>query len=162
MAYQESGNVKLSSHLKEMVIESVVEAMEPWGFMEVVPSEDFVPYNQAIDRIRVEILVIEPFQGGVRLVLPRELAVTITHNLYSYDLKDINEGILKDLMSEVLNVIAGRLMGKIVPPSKPFKIGLPEIGKEAFLTSLHSAEFSFDMEGQPFWLMLIGDGFFVK
>jgi len=151
----------ISSFLREKLYESVVEAMEPIGFMEVEYSEDEVPYNMGVERIRVDILVEAPFPGEIRLIIPRDLGMEVTGNLHSFDSKEVTTKQLSDLLAEVLNVIAGRFMSKIVSPAIPFKIGLPSLGQNVFLsTQASQATFHFEMEGKPFWVVLVGEGFF--
>ncbi|MDH4121636.1 MAG: chemotaxis protein CheX [Deltaproteobacteria bacterium] len=161
MAYFESDRCSVTAQLHDMVIESVVEAFEPMGFLEVLPAEAFVPYDERMNRVRVEIMVETPFQGEMRLIIPKEVGMEITTNLYSYDRGQVTENMLNDMLREILNVIAGRLVARIVPPEIPFTIGLPEVGKKSFDDkNTPSSTFHFHLEQNPFWVVLLGEGFF--
>jgi CheY-specific phosphatase CheX len=96
----------------------------------------------------------------MRLVLPISLAIIFAQNMYNLKEDDITEEIMRDVLGEIINIIAGRLMGDIIPTDQLFHLGLPSIGPDVFLkTEASSLSVEFDAEGTPFWIILFGDGF---
>lgn len=105
------------------------------------------------------ILILHPFAGELRLIMPRPLAMNMAQNIYAME-EEPSEEILNDLVAETINVIAGRLMSHILGPDEKFKIGLPETGEESFLqTDAFKMAIDFDAEGLPLWLIACGEGF---
>jgi len=148
--------IKLKSTLEGAVIETI----ENMAFVEVAQVEKNTPYDEHMVRLRVEILVNAPFPGEIRLVLPIALAMIFAQNMYNLDEKKITDNLMHDVLGEIINIIAGRLMAEIVPDNQTFQLGLPEIGPDAFLeTDASSLAIEFDAEESPFWIILFGDGF---
>lgn len=146
--------------VKETLIDAVAETIESMAFLEVLPSEKETPYDEHLVRLRVEILVNAPFPGEIRLVLPRRLAVQFVQNMYSLEKLEVTDEILSDVLGEIVNIIAGRLMADMLPGDQTFQLGLPLIGPDVFLeTEASSLAVEFDAEGTPFWVILFGDGF---
>lgn len=108
--------------------------------------------------LKAGILVHDPFQGELRLVMPRELAATIAETLYqSGDQQDI-DNILFDVVAELLNTIAGRVLAEIVSHERTFRIGLPVTGVESFEeTDLSAVQYNFGTEGYSFFLMVCSE-----
>jgi len=146
--------------VKEILVDAVTETIESMAFVELLPAETITPYDEQMVRLRVEILVNEPFPGEIRLVLPKALAVQFARNMYSLEQQEVTDGIISDVLGEIVNIIAGRLMADILPGHQTFKLGLPLVGPDAFLdTEAASQAVEFSAEGAPFWVILFGDGF---
>lgn len=146
--------------VKETLIEAVGDTIESMAFMEVLPGEKTTPYDEHLVRLRVEILVNAPFPGEIRLVLPKQLAFVFAQNMYSLDESGVTEEIISDVLGEIVNIVAGRLMADILPADQTFQLGLPLIGEDVFLeTEASSLAVEFEAEETPFWVILFGDGF---
>ncbi|MBU2513003.1 chemotaxis protein CheX [bacterium] len=146
--------------LLDLLTDATLETIENMAFMEVVKSEKTTPYNEHLVRLRIEILINKPFPGEMRLVLPMDLAVQFTRNMYNLSEDEITEELMKDVLGEIINIISGRLMADLVPEDQIFELGLPLIGPDVFVqTEASSLSIEFDAEGTPFWIILFGDGF---
>jgi hypothetical protein len=90
--------------------------------------------------------------------MPRELAATIAEALYNpTDESDIDK-LLFDVLAELLNTIAGRIMAEVVPHEDTFRLGLPETGVGSFAESdLPLVQCVFEVEGDRFSLAACGD-----
>ena len=84
----------------------------------------------------------------------------IAENVYIMEKQDLSDEILNDIISEMINIIAGSLMRLWTPPSQIFQLGLPTVGQESFLQiDINKDSLEFDMEGNPFWLVMRGEVF---
>jgi len=147
-------------NVEQLLTDAVSETIETMAFLEVNKADSITPYDEHLVRLRVEILVNAPFPGEMRLVLPKSLAGLFAQNMYSLEEQDVTEEIVEDVLGEIINIIAGRLIADILPDDQTFQLGLPLIGPDAFLeteASSHAIEFS--IENIPFWVVLFGDGF---
>lgn len=145
---------------RNIIVQVVQSSLEDIGFMEVLPVDDQSPYDESLERYRADILIEEPFAGEIQLVMPKTVLETIAKNVYSIEKQEISEETLNDILSEMINIIAGSLMRLWTPPSQIFKLGLPAVGQEAFLRiDITKDSLEFDMEGSPFWLVMRGDVF---
>ncbi len=150
----------MNVNVNETLIEAVIETLESMAFVEVLQVDKVTPYDEHLVRLRVEILVNAPFPGEIRLVLPKSLAFIFAQNMYSLDEQDVTDDIISDVLGEIVNIIAGRLMADILPADQTFQLGLPLIGPDAFLEiEAGSLAIEFDAEEFPFWVILFGDGF---
>lgn len=146
--------------LLNLIVDATLETIENMAFMEVVKSDKSTPYDEHLVRLRVEILINKPFPGELRLVLPMNLAIQFTKNMYNLGEEEITEELIKDVLGELINIISGRLMAELVPEDQTFELGLPLIGPDVFVQAeASSLSIEFDAEGVPFWIILFGDGF---
>lgn len=147
-------------NLLDLLIDATLETIENMAFMEVVKSEKTTPYDEHLVRLRLEILINKPFPGEMRLVLPMDLAIQFTKNMYNLTEEEISEDLMKDVLGEIINVVSGRLMADLIPADQTFELGLPLIGPDVFVQAeASSLSVEFDAEGTPFWIILFGDGF---
>jgi len=150
----------IEPELRNILERAVADTIESMAFVEIVPTEKKTPYNEHLVRLRVEILVNAPFPGEIRLVLPISLAMIFAQNMYNLDERQITDELIQDVLGEIVNIVAGRLMAEIIPSKQTFQLGLPQIGTDAFLeTDADSLSMEFDAEESPFWVILFGDGF---
>jgi CheY-specific phosphatase CheX len=147
-------------NVEQLLTDAISETIETMAFMEVNKADSITPYDEHLARLRVEILVNAPFPGEMRLVLPKTLAILFAQNMFSLEEQEVTEETVEDVLGEIINIIAGRLMADILPEDQTFQLGLPLIGPDAFLeteASSHAIEFS--IESAPLWVVLFGDGF---
>ena len=146
--------------LSDILVNATLETIENMAFMEVVKSDKTTPYDEHLVRLRLEILINKPFPGEMRLVLPMDLAIQFTKNMYNLTEEEITEELMKDVLGELINIISGRLMADLIPEDQTFDLGLPLIGPDVFVQAeASSLAVEFDAEGVPFWIILFGDGF---
>ena len=145
-------------HLQETMSAAVIETFENMAFMEVVQTDQPASPPPKSDMLKASILVHDPFQGELRLVMPRELTATIAETLYpSGDQQNIDKQIF-DVLAELLNTIAGRVLAEIVSHKRTFRIGLPVTGIESFEeTDPPGAQYNFETEGHSFFLMVCSE-----
>ena len=74
--------------------------------------------------------VLEPVAGSMTLSMPRSTAVEIARSLHSIP-GDIPQAVLEDVICELLNPIAGRIMKRVLPQECMFRLGLPRISSAA-------------------------------
>jgi len=142
--------------LKEVMAVAVTETLENMLFMEVIETDEAI--SEIPDAVKAGLLVHEPFPGEFRLTISRGLAGEISESLYSMNEEEISDQILFDVLGELLNTIAGRIMTSIVPGESTFRLGLPETGAEVFLeTDSPSVQCNFEIEGQYFSLIACGE-----
>lgn len=147
-------------NLLDLLVEATLETIESMTFMEVVKSDKATPYDEHMARLRVEILINKPFPGEMRLVLPKDLAIQFTKNMYNLSDSEMTEELIQDVLGEIINIISGRLMADLIPESQLFELGLPLIGPDVFVKAeASSLSVEFDAEEIPFWVILFGDGF---
>lgn len=146
--------------LLDLLVDATAETIENMAFMEVVGADKTTPYDEHLVRLRLEILINKPFAGEMRLILPMDLAIQFTKNMYNLTEEEITEDLMKDVLGELINIIAGRLMADLIPEDQTFELGLPLIGPDVFVQAeASSLSVEFDAEGTPFWIILFGDGF---
>ncbi len=146
--------------VEQLLVDAVSETIETMAFMEVNKADAITPYDEHLVRLRVEILINAPFPGEMRLVLPKSLAGLFAQNMYSLEEQDVTDETVEDVLGEIINIVAGRLMADILPDDQTFQLGLPLIGPDAFLeTEASSHAIEFNIENIPLWVVLFGDGF---
>lgn len=144
--------------LQEIIARVVIETIENMAFMETIQTDQAPETLEERDALKSSILVHDPFPGELRLIMSKELTVTIAEILYSpVDKKNIDQ-LLLDILAELLNTIAGRVMAELVPHERTFRLGLPETGMEFFpKTDSVSTRYNFETEGHYFSLIACGE-----
>ena len=149
--------------LRDKAIEAVIESMENLAFIEVGPAESDMNYEQTVNWLDLDwyymtIFIYSPFAGEMRLIVPGPVVTVMAKNMWLLEENEISAQLKEDLLKEVLNVIAGRILIEIVPPNETFQLGIPDAGRDSFL-KLQTASIAIDfkMKGLPFWLVLVGD-----
>jgi CheY-specific phosphatase CheX len=161
MSEQNSFPPETIALLKSKVVDITKETIENMTFLETLYSENKTLYDEHLVRLRAEILVNAPFAGEIRIIIPVSLAIRFASNLFTLKEEEISEEILNDVIGELINIIAGGLMKEITPSDKKFELGIPQIGPDVFIGAIASSfDIEFDVEGSPFWLVLMGEGFF--
>ncbi len=106
---------------------AVTETLENMAFMEIQgDTGELTPID---DPVWVTLLVHEPAPGEFRLVLPKALLAAMAGNVYG-PTAQLGEQQLRDLLAELLNTMAGRFLGRILP-GEAFRLGIPQAGKGA-------------------------------
>jgi CheY-specific phosphatase CheX len=145
---------------RNTIVQVIQSSLEEIGFMEILPVEEQSPYDESLERYRADILIEEPHAGEIQLIMPKTVLEIIAENVYIIEEKDVSDEILNDIISEMINIIAGSLMRLWTSPSQIFQLGLPTVGQEAFLQiDITKDSLEFDMEGHPFWVVMRGDVF---
>ncbi len=107
------------------MLHAVAETMENLAFMEALPIEEEGAPDPAA--MTAALLFHEPYQGEIRIALPRRLLAEIAENLSGPGESELAEPLLKDVLAEILNTVAGRFLDELLPADQTFRIGLPEL-----------------------------------
>ncbi|MFH1075373.1 MAG: response regulator, partial [Pseudomonadota bacterium] len=118
--------------LQEIMAAASIETFENMAFMEVVQTDQDALLSEESDTLKASILVHDPFTAEFRLALPRELVAAIAETLYPSGDSPNTDQTLFDVLSELLNTIAGRVLSETVPGEHTFRIGLPQTSIEPF------------------------------
>lgn len=145
--------------LQETMVRAVIETLENTAFMEVSQIEQPASAPEKSNMLKVGISVHQPFPGALRLVMPSELVVTIAETLYNPGDQQEIDILLFDVLAELLNTIAGRVLAEVVSHEYTFRLGIPETGIESFAENdMPSVQCNFETEGHYFFLNCYFDG----
>jgi len=122
--------------LRDIITRAVTDTIENMAFMEVLPADQEQRCDAAEEGVvRASLLIHEPNPGELRLEMPVATASGIARVLYGVDDEALTESMVRDVAGELLNTIAGRVMKDILPGECAFKLGIPEIGDDVFLSA---------------------------
>lgn len=122
------------TNVNSSVKDAIIETFENMLFMDAVPVEK--DRDEKIeDPTKVRILINHPFPGELVLSIPIELMRRMAATLYMYgdDDAEITDKMQMDVVYELTNTIAGRVMALLVPDNSTFKIGFPEMTESIFI-----------------------------
>ncbi len=106
------------NRLTDALHDAVIESLENMFFSEV---SDVIFHWGSVN-------VIKPFHGRITVAFPRELIHEIAHDVYRVETPDITKAALDDIIAEVANTIAGRLVNTLLKNDETFELGVPETG----------------------------------
>lgn len=145
-----------ADRLREAVIEAVGKIIESMAFTIAEPLESAQQIND--DLIGASLRVLEPHSGEIRLVMPIPAAQALARVLYNMEESDITQDILHDVIGEFLNMISGTIMGLLLPPDTPFRLGIPETAPSASSqTTSGLTTWWFACDGHPLIVMIDGN-----
>ncbi len=126
---------KLKNFLQEKTTEVLEEALENMAFVgiEECSQETIAELDQ--DTLAVNLLITEPALLEMRLDIAKELLYQIAETMYTMERDELEDQHINDLLSEILNTIAGRFMSEILPAESNFALGLPELTNEESILS---------------------------
>lgn len=118
------------TNLTDAITNAVSDTLENLAFMEVMPVPDAgdTPREEAL--LAAALLIYEPYRGEIRLELPRPLLEEIFQTVFGL-LEEETGPDLNDLLAELLNTIAGRMLIELLPANQPFQFGLPVLNPAA-------------------------------
>ncbi len=136
---------------------AVVETLENLAFLEVYPAKEDSPELQETDALTASLLIHDPLQGELRLLMPQALASGICETVYNMSAEDLSAQMVNDTFAEIINIIAGRFMNEVLPGEQVYRLGLPEIDQlEALDSEIPSREWKFVVEEQPLSIIALG------
>ncbi|MBN2644276.1 MAG: chemotaxis protein CheX [Desulfuromonadaceae bacterium] len=111
----------------EKLTETLEETLENMAFLSIDPAtaETAAEYSNPLKE--VHLLVTAPVLMELRLRMAEELLFQVVETMYIMDRTDVTEQLINDLLSEILNTLAGRFMADILPTNQTFSLGLPEV-----------------------------------
>lgn len=72
--------------------------------------------------------VTEPISGKITVAFPKELVYEIVHEVFGVERNEITITVINDIIAEVANTVAGRLVNELVKGDKAFKLQVPKTG----------------------------------
>lgn len=139
-----------------LVLRVMAEVMENTAFTEVRPDPADTLFQGEIRG--VVLLVHDPVQGELRLLMAADLLRQLTATVYGSVLTEINQQTENDFLAELLNTIAGRLLGELLPPHRSFQLGLPEISQDSpACPNPPCRSWNFTIDDQPLTISLHGE-----
>jgi len=135
-----------STKLKATIIEVIEDIFENMLFMDAIYKE-IVTEKEIPNHVEVRLLVNHPFPGEFVFQAPKEFVSQAAGTLFMADESEVDEKMFNDVMNELLNTISGRIMAKITPEGKSFKLGLPEkMLSESFIIDDNESDIDFYFE----------------
>lgn len=116
-----------SDQAKNLLDQVVQETFESIFFVEAasMPSENIDKINGA-DGLEVEIDIKCKFSGNIKMYLSTESAKYLA-GLTMLEPGEIDESVLSDVFSEILNTIAGRVAASLANSSYSFDLSIPNV-----------------------------------
>ncbi|ABA88453.1 hypothetical protein Pcar_1204 [Syntrophotalea carbinolica DSM 2380] len=151
----------MSQNFDELVRQSIAVTLENMAFMEVLPMTEEAEAKKGEDAMSARLLVLDPLQAEMTLTLPVNLLQNIIDVVHAFPDDDVAEQIRTDMLGELLNTVAGRLLNDFLPENQAYRLGLPEMGQERPESCDGPTKtWSYDVEGDPLILTIVGSGFF--
>jgi len=134
--------------LSQALHDAVAESLENMFFSEV----------QDVEFHWGSVEVVKPINGKVTIAFPRELALEIVNEVFGVERQQITIDVINDIIAEVANTVAGRLISTLVAPSETFELLVPETG-EGLLEAGQAISFinHYEMNGKVYLVMLEGE-----
>ncbi len=136
---------------------AVSETLENMVFMEVFrsPEEASPPADEPC--LAASLLIHDPLQGELDLIMPKELAKRISQAIYALPEEGLTEQIINDTFAELFNVIVGRFMNELLPKEQLYRLGLPEINEtDTRDAETPQKEWLFITDGMTFLIRVVG------
>jgi len=153
-----------SIDIEDVVQQAVAQTFENMAFIEAVPVKTPSADILANPCHWAKIAILEPDEGEMLLLVPSLMALEVAQDILmpldESAITDADQNAL-DMFAEMLNTIAGVIMGDITPPDQTFRLGLPETGLSEHLEMPSGGEtFHFAIEGRTLALTLRGPAFY--
>lgn len=105
---------------------ALTETVENMTFMEVLPASAEAWAGQVEAPLVVQLQLLAPAPGELLLSAPRALLRKAAATLFLLNETEIDEPLLVDIASELINTLAGRFLSHLLSPHQPFQLGLPK------------------------------------
>jgi CheY-specific phosphatase CheX len=151
----------MSEELDAAIYGAIANTLENMAFLEVGRDLEDATRYPAEETVCCRLLIHDPLQGEIYLVMPIPLMRKIASTVYIMPEEELSERMLLDMLGELVNTVAGLFMNAYLPKNQTYALGLPETGvdrPESVLSTMK--EWEFQTEDTVFSLSLTGDGFF--
>lgn len=115
--------------LYQAMKEAISQTLENMVFMEAIEHYDQNYEIPPEEQAWAYLVVQDPVQGEIRLVLPKKLLEKLTSSVFSLEEEEVTQAQMDDILHELLNTIVGLFMTKLLADNQTYKIGLPENGE---------------------------------
>ena len=130
------------------------------AFMAVSQELEEVRRYPAEEMASSRLLIHDPIQGELYLLMPKPLLIKIVSSIYILPAEELTEQMLLDMLGELINTVAGLFLNAYLPEDQTYSLGLPEqvpVGQEDGPFDMQ--RWDFQVENDLFSLALAGDGF---
>ena len=149
------------SKCEQAIVLAVKDTLENMVFMEAFPVTDGSQLPDEPPCLVAHLLIHDPLQGELHLIMPRLLAEKISQTIYGLPEEELTEQIINDTFAEVINVIAGRFMNEFLPKQQLYRLGLPELHPaDVKDPELPHKEWLLTADGMKFLVRIVGKAFF--
>lgn len=118
--------------LEEAARQALSVTLENMAFEEVF-ALDGKPddYKEDIAKFWTRLTITTPIKGAMAITLCQACAERLVRTILGpmVDENEIEPGMIRDTIGELINTVAGRFMNLIVSKEQEFAIGLPETGE---------------------------------
>ena len=145
------------SEIYRAMFDAVSTTFENMAFIEIAeqPEESLMPLPE--DAAWVSILIHDPLQGEVRLVMPQILLTELTANMFGLESEEVEDSQKNDIIAEVLNTLSGLFMTNLLPDDQTYQLGLPEHGEGA-PPEIEEGSIVWNLQVEENPLMLVASG----
>lgn len=151
----------MNRNIDELVHKAIAVTLENMAFMEVLPQSEEPAAGEEDENLTARLLVLDPMQAEMILTLPNQLLRNIIDVVHAFPEEEVVEQIQDDMLGELLNTVAGRLLNDFLPGDQTYQLGLPEVSQDRpDLCDGPGKTWCYDVEGSPLRLTIIGSGFF--
>ncbi len=148
----------IQKRFQEIMASAVEETFENMAFLVIEQDNEKDMLIGESEILKASVLIYEPHQGELCLTLSKGLATEIAKTLYLLEDSDIAEQIITDVLKEILNVIAGQMMMRILPEDTTFTLGIPETEIEGIMDpEARTVECRFTADGHLFSIVASGE-----
>ncbi|MCD4687978.1 MAG: chemotaxis protein CheX [Desulfuromonadaceae bacterium] len=152
----------MSEKLEQDVCRAIATTLENMAFMEVSQEVEGAKRYPAEEMAVTRLLVHDPVQGELYLLMPKPLLAKIVSSVYIMPEEELSEQMLLDMLGELINTVAGLFLNAYLPEDQTYSLGLPEqvlVGQED--SPFELKRWDFQIDNHMFSLALAGDGFFI-
>ncbi len=147
--------------LEQDTFNALSTTLENMAFMEVGKDIEEAQTYPAEEMIVSRLLIHDPIQGELYLVMPKLLLRKIASSVYIMPAEEIADQMLLDMLCELINTIAGLFLNAYLPGDQTYSLGLPEEIPDGQVDSpFELKRWDYQVENDLFSLALAGDGFF--
>lgn len=142
--------------MNSALVDAVSETLENMAFMEVFASD--APFSpEGSDVLTVSLLIHDPQPGELWMTIPRPLLMMVAEGVFALPSEDLGEQILRDLLAEILNTLAGRFLTRLLPPLQSYRLGLPDFEESVLASHCSEKTFTFRMLDGAFVVGIRGE-----
>ncbi len=120
-----------NNNFYQAMINAVSKTLENMIFLEAMAHFDRSYEIPAEDAVWTSLLISDPVQGELRLVMTAEALTKFTDNIFGFEVDEITDQQKNDILNELLNTIAGLFMTNLLTAEQKYQLGLPELGEGA-------------------------------
>ncbi len=146
----------MSKRFEQALLQSFSSTLENLAFMEISAFRKTAAPAIPADIRGIRLPIYAPVEATLDLRMPLRLLTEIGEAVYAIPREELDAQMLGDLLAEILNTAAGLLMTELLPSQQAFHLGLPEKPPRSSSPSPTPVQWTFDMEGESFFLAVTG------